>query len=167
MQFFESRDGRLYPISQIARISPNLSRVEVGKPSTARVFLLSDGEFDGGIEIYAADVEVIRRAAQQVIPAQPGFMVLGYYHSNDPNDLNPWVDQSPIIAWRMSQYGPEPITLEEGYNDELGIRNAIVRPDGQVRSPAMETDFDSIEDWSEAMFKAVAEELAARPGSGD
>ncbi|EJU12393.1 hypothetical protein LH128_14027 [Sphingomonas sp. LH128] len=164
MKFFESRNGNLYPISSIERIIPSSEPTSVGHLRYARAFLKGDG--GAPVEIYDTQIEAIKRAGQAFVPAQDGFFVLGYYHSDDLENLEPWIDRTPILAWRMGEYGPDPVTLDEMYNEDLRTHHAILRPDGKVMSPALQTDYDDLEKWEAAMTEQAQTKILQRGAEG-
>lgn len=159
MKFFESKRGNLYPVSRIERITPGRKQPNSDTEWPARVYLIDGGE--SGVEIWDREIQTIKRAGETVVPAAPGFVVLGYYFSEQDEDPDVWIDEHPVLAWRMSSYGPAPITLDETYNDELGNMHAILRPDGRVTSPAQESDYDSREKWEAEMERQAGQIRAA------
>ena len=92
-----------------------------------------------------------------VVPALPGFerLTFGFYDELKPPtvaDVLAFYNRDPIVAWRITEGGPEPVSLDE-YNTPAGLV-AILRPDGAVVMLDDET-FENLNKWAEHALKQL------------
>jgi hypothetical protein len=118
MKFIETDDGGYVAVDQIVR----LSRVRVEGVIRTRVEL-RDGTA-GRARQPALDPSELARMMCPVIPAQPGFELLRLYE----DEYGVEVMRSPVLGWRIEQYGVTPIGIEMN-DSECGT---IKLPDGRV-----------------------------------
>ena len=84
--------------------------------------------------------------SSQVIPAAPGFRAVHYFVEHDDDGSVEWVDEAPVIAWRIGLDGAWPVIS----GDSLGVANyAVVDPSGAVRTFDGER-FDGVDEWKDS-----------------
>lgn len=123
MRFIESRHGRLFSEARIESFGDR----EMDKNGRCfRVVTLSGG--DGTFTVDDFDFEVFIAAGYQVIPAQPGTCILQCEFDGDEPEV---IHRVPVIAWRLSPFGPTPVTVD-GDNDGVGDAPVVSFPSGYV-----------------------------------
>lgn len=161
MSFFEDTRGTIYPTRRITRMVKG--KHDGGKFIAARVYL---DEEDYGIEVWDSEIDRIREATAPVWPATEGFWLVAHW-TDGPDDAEQWTERTPVIGWRYSADGAiRPVTIDWNYNEEPKDNYAVLRPDGAVRSDALDADFRTLENWQEevvarAKAKRVEREAAA------
>jgi hypothetical protein len=76
------------------------------------------------------------------VPAIPGFIELVALES----DSGVFVAKAPIIAWRISRGGAEPISIEDNERCVNEIGRAVLCPDGRVFDPG-NAEYDDETKW--------------------
>ena len=148
--------ARFFDFSLRGRHYINLDRVfEVrnfeessGRQTTIVVF---EGGHTETIDIGFANPRAFAELAEQVVPAAPGFYLLNFRFFEDQPSADAVLDpcnRSPIIAWRISAYGPEPIALERYLPSEAEGVIAVLCPDGHVTAPE-EQNWPDVKAWAE------------------
>jgi hypothetical protein len=113
--FIETTKGNLVNVNEIVAVYP----ARGGANAKLR---------DDDIVSIGWPTAFLERAGCPVLPAQPGFERLIAHL--DGEDL--FVERNPIVGWRAMLWGPEPIVVEEEYNETANNRQTIKCPDGQV-----------------------------------
>ena len=148
--------ARFFDFSLRGRHYINLDRVfEVrnfeessGRQTTIVVF---EGGHTETIDIGFANPRAFAELAEPVVPAGPGFHLLNFRFFEDQPNADAVLDprnRSPIIAWRISAYGPEPIALERYLPSEAEGVTAILCPDGNVTAPE-DQNWPDVKAWAE------------------
>ena len=153
MKFFEDRHGNLYQVSRIRRIKPPTDakpgESPIAQSSLARVFL--DDDHEDGIPIYGHVFDQLVGDAVPIIPANPGFYLLSHW-AEALDDKSAFTEKTPIIGWRVGgEDGIKPVTDDWNYNDERAENFGVLRPEGDIRSDALDATYDTIEQWELAV----------------
>jgi hypothetical protein len=111
--------------------------------------IYADGTDDHFKGYWRADY---RQLLAPVVAAAPGFFELQFWYQLDEEPsaaavLNFPNLREPIVAWRIGQYGPEPVTIEEAPAYDQGM-SAILYPDGSVVAP-LSYCLENIEAWAD------------------
>jgi hypothetical protein len=87
-----------------------------------------------------------------VVPAAPGFQLLRFWFYNEEPNVDAVLDpmaREPIVAWRILEYGAEPVGIGAGGpSSNLGAE-AILRPDGLVAAFHDDEVQKDINAWAE------------------
>jgi hypothetical protein len=130
MKFFEDNHGRLYPVARIASISRGKWIKETTRREDGKIDLIGGDEFDA-ITVDDDQINRLVGAGSPVIPAAPGYTLLGYWDQSDAEE-EAFVEQDPIIGWRIDGTDtPTPIVAQFDFDGITGI-HAVLRPDGSV-----------------------------------
>ena len=97
-------------------------------------------------------VDEIEALSAPVVPAAPGFFLVGTYDS-EPYD----VYREPIVAWRIADEWAMPICI-----DDHNGAGAILRPDGTVIVPFSHW-YDSLEEFQHGSAAEKRKRDAASP----
>jgi len=128
MQFVETLDGALVPLSRIDRLWSK----------AGSVWIKADDETHQII----GTLDKIRDALEPIIPASLGWEVITPAENNDGFLVS--VLAEPVIGWRDCEHGPTPITAMQSENNVLW---AIKTPDGKVLDLAANARFASSDEW--------------------
>jgi hypothetical protein len=120
-RFIETHDGSFFNLDRVHRLQP--TKID-GERAYAAV---TD---DGVQHCYPTAAQ----ALFPVIPANAGFALLRVWFDNAiPVDLSDEISRTPIIGWRLTTSGAEPITFDgecsEGASPHI---RAVECPDGQI-----------------------------------
>jgi hypothetical protein len=143
--FIETMRGDLINATDIVRISD-----EKG----ATVADLRDGN---AVKL-GLKLDVVARAACQVLPAQPGFERLSARFGTDEVYFN----REPVIGWRIEPLGPEPIVVDDWVSRESeDCMVAVKYPEGQIVM-THDSDYENETEWRAAMEERRKEYMAFR-----
>ena len=144
MNFFQTSQGMHCPVDQIAWIG-RLQDPRPGQLIRYHTVMMND---ESEHLVNAWEVERILRCDAPVIAALPGTKLLTF---NAPEAANPqeWtVSAEQVIAWRMVDGEPQPITMEAGPSSSQSPQ-AVQFPDGTVADDMGET-WSSVGDFIES-----------------
>jgi len=144
MSFFEDKYGVLYPLSQIASIRRGKFNGDTGREN-GKVYLTNGDEYC--VEVTDGEIDRIIIKGQPVVQAQPGYTLLGYW--SQPAGEEPFIDEHPIVAWRITDDTPMPIIVEFDFEGMRGV-HGVLRPDGKI-ADLFGSIFDSRSDWLDHM----------------
>lgn len=128
MQFVETVDGALLPVSKIDRLWSKAGSVWIKAGDETHQII--------------GPLDKIRDALEPIIPACAGWEVLTPEENSDGALVS--VLSEPVIAWRDCEHGPAPITAMQSENNLLW---AIKSPDGDVLDVVANARFASSADW--------------------
>ncbi len=162
MNFIKDVTGVLYPSSQIMSI--RRGKWKPDNPThreSARVFLADESI----VTVDDDEINGLLRSADPVVPAQPGFAVLGYYYfdTEESEDL-PYVEVDPVVAWRIDEINQaHPIVSDPSFDGMTGL-HAVLRPDGTAVD-LFGAVFESREAWEDRMKLDREDERSRRAAS--
>ncbi len=128
MQFVETLDGALVPLSRIDRLWSK----------GGSVWIKADDETHQII----GTLYKIRDALEPIIPASLGWEVITPAENNDGFLVS--VLAEPVIGWRDCEHGPTPITATQSENNVFW---AIKTPDGKIFDLVANARFASSDEW--------------------
>lgn len=131
MQFFRAMSGTFFPISQISSIGS----VQEKKSSTSLPFhhvrLDGMGFEEFGLNVSKHEVDRILQSSWPVVAAEPGTQ-LATFHAFTNTCPDEWrASLSPIVAWRIVETDPEPITIEDDWG-RFNNYTAVQMPSGSL-----------------------------------
>lgn len=151
MKFFIDKQGRYYPVSEIARISKYSGKRD------PLAYYYGDVEMKDGRTTLVSEynIDEIVEDTGSLLSAQPGFSLLKFWYDPGEDDETIYVSDDPVLGWKISDAdGLQPITID---NEEYDHRCGILCPDGKVRN--YDTVWDDRAAW-EASMKHDAEQQA-------
>ena len=128
MQFVETLDGVLLPLSKIERLWSKAGCVWVKAGEETHQIL--------------GPLDKVRDALEPIFPAAAGWAVITPEETRDGALVA--VLSEPIIGWRDCEHGPAPITAMQSENNVLW---AIKTPGGDVLDVVANARFASSDEW--------------------
>jgi hypothetical protein len=112
----------------------------------------TDGTTDKYGGYTCRDFRSLDEASAPIIPAQSGFYLMRFwfYHAeiNPAAIVDDLTNREPIVAWRITSYGPVAICMETNGSPSYGEgEEAILRPDGVVDDHTQM--WKNINDWAD------------------
>lgn len=160
MTFFETPRGAIYPVNRIQRIARAERDKDSGFTPAGTAYL------SGDMEVAISDDEIDRLIAEPkpIIPANPGFWLLTFWY-NPPYveglaAEEPYISGRPIIAWRDTTDGIEPVTTED--TKWITAPMAVKAPDGRVMD--WECEWKDQESWAANMKERADRDHAEKVG---
>lgn len=86
----------------------------------------------------------LTRLTKPLVPAHPGFYLLGAYALDDPEEI--WIDKSPVVAWRVDGEYAEAVTTDDQAHGDNLLLQGVLTPDGEVVAP-FDATWGSVEGW--------------------
>lgn len=127
-RFIETDDGDFLNLDHVRAIKTNA----LGKRYAVTV---NEEHYDCNYQFTTSTITISKILAP-VIPAQEGFRLLTVYFGSEisvPENIEEYISSELIIGWRIGEFEPEAITLDE-YNNANVI--AVLSPDGHIISQA-------------------------------
>lgn len=131
MQFFQAINGVHYPIDQISTIGSE----QKGDRPTALPFhtvrLHGRGFENFATQVSKYEVERILESSAPVISAESGVQLATFHVFSNIAPEEWYATLTPIVAWRIIDGQPEPITIEDDWCRHRS-HTAIKMPDGKL-----------------------------------
>ena len=102
--------------------------VSVAENAGVTTLTMSNGDTITG-ELVAGGVHVFPSDIGAIVPAVAGYETVTVW---DPSSADEAVERYPVLAWRVTSFGAEPVTLESAFVDHE--YTGVLLPSGEVHS---------------------------------
>nr|WP_143840411.1 hypothetical protein [Novosphingobium panipatense] len=151
MTFFDTGRNEYLPIADIEAMYGSYGGIR-GREYKSAAIQMKDGR---RIEVDESVIEDVLRLTHTVIPAEPGYKLLSFYHDSIENEN--YFSEDTVLAWRAGQYrGLDPVVVDSEFTTLTAV-HGILEPSGKVQT--FECGYEDRSAWEAEMVRQAEAEV--------